>query len=72
MMRALLVVLLLAAAPGAFAAEAIATFAGGSFWCSESDFEHVPGVSAAVSGYTGGHTKNPTYEESSSGTTGHA
>ena len=71
-MRALLAVLLLTAAPGAFAAEAIATFAGGCFWCTESDFEHVPGVSAAVSGYTGGHTKNPTYEESSSGGTGHA
>ena len=51
---------------------ATAYFAGGCFWCMESDFEHLPGVIEAVSGYTGGTTKNPTYEESSSGTTGHA
>ena len=49
-----------------------ATFAGGCFWCTESDFESVPGVIGATSGYTGGTTANPTYEESSSGTTGHA
>jgi peptide-methionine (S)-S-oxide reductase len=51
---------------------AVATFAGGCFWCMESDFEKLPGVIGAVSGYTGGHTVNPTYEDSSSGTTGHA
>jgi peptide methionine sulfoxide reductase msrA/msrB len=39
-----------------------ATFAGGCFWCVESDFEKVPGVEKAVSGYTGGSTENPTYE----------
>jgi methionine-S-sulfoxide reductase len=39
----------------------IATFAGGCFWCVEKDFEHVKGVSHAVSGYTGGQLKNPTY-----------
>lgn len=48
-----------------------AVFAGGCFWCTESDFEKVPGVIDAISGYTGGHVKNPTYEETSSGTTGH-
>ena len=69
---ALLAGLMLGAAASASAAEAIATFAGGCFWCTESDFEKVPGVSSAVSGYTGGHTKNPTYEQSSSGGTGHA
>jgi peptide-methionine (S)-S-oxide reductase len=50
----------------------IGTFAGGCFWCMESDFESVPGVISVTSGYTGGTTVNPTYEESSSGTTGHA
>ncbi len=50
---------------------AVATFAGGCFWCVESDFEEVPGVVEAISGYTGGETPNPTYEQVSSGTTGH-
>jgi len=49
----------------------IATFAGGCFWCTESDFEKVPGVLKVVSGYTGGKKENPTYEEVSSGRTGH-
>jgi len=48
-----------------------ATFAGGCFWCTEADFEKVPGVVKVISGYTGGHKGNPTYEEVSSGTTGH-
>ena len=48
-----------------------ATFAGGCFWCVESDFEKVSGVVKVISGYTGGHTENPTYEEVSSGKTGH-
>ncbi|MEN3203452.1 MAG: peptide-methionine (S)-S-oxide reductase MsrA [Atribacterota bacterium] len=48
-----------------------ATFAGGCFWCIESVFEKVPGVIEVVSGYTGGHKENPTYEEVCSGTTGH-
>lgn len=49
-----------------------ATFAGGCFWCTESDFEKVEGVVEVVSGYTGGHTENPGYDDVSSGTTGHA
>jgi peptide methionine sulfoxide reductase msrA/msrB len=49
-----------------------ATFAGGCFWCVESDFEKVDGVVEAVSGYTGGQESNPTYKEVSAGGTGHA
>lgn len=48
-----------------------ATFAGGCFWCVESDFEKVEGVIRVVSGYTGGEEKNPAYEEVCSGETGH-
>ena len=48
-----------------------ATFAGGCFWCTEADFEKLDGVMEAISGYTGGQTENPTYEEVSSGSTGH-
>lgn len=48
-----------------------ATFAGGCFWCVESDFKKYDGVIEAVSGYTGGHKGNPTYEEVSSGLSGH-
>ncbi len=49
----------------------IATFAGGCFWCTESGFEKLPGVTNAVSGYTGGHVDNPEYKQVSAGTTGH-
>lgn len=48
-----------------------ATFAGGCFWCTESDFEKIDGVTEVVSGYTGGPEKNPTYHEVSAGRTGH-
>ena len=50
----------------------MATFAGGCFWCVESDFDHVPGVISTTSGYTGGHVENPTYHQVSAGGTGHA
>jgi methionine-S-sulfoxide reductase len=48
-----------------------AVFAGGCFWCTESDFEKVPGVVAVVSGFSGGTLRNPTYEQVSAGGTGH-
>lgn len=48
-----------------------ATFAGGCFWCLEDAFERLEGVIEAISGYTGGHKENPTYEKVCSGTTGH-
>ena len=48
-----------------------AILAGGCFWCTEADFEKVPGVQSAVSGYTGGTTARPTYEQVSAGGTGH-
>jgi peptide-methionine (S)-S-oxide reductase len=49
-----------------------AIFAGGCFWCVESDFEKVPGVISVTSGYTGGTVANPSYEQVSSKSTGHA
>jgi peptide-methionine (S)-S-oxide reductase len=60
-----------AAAP---AAEGLASaiFASGCFWCTEADFDKVSGVVSTTSGYTGGRQPNPTYEEVSSGRTGHA
>lgn len=59
-----------ASAPAAKLAKA--TFAGGCFWCVETAFEGLPGVSAVISGYTDGARRNPTYHEVSSGGTGHA
>ena len=53
-------------------ATAKATFAGGCFWCMEEAFDKVPGVIATTSGYMGGQTKNPTYEQVSTGRSGHA
>ena len=52
--------------------QAIATFAGGCFWCMEGPFDELDGVLSTTSGYTGGQTVNPTYEEVSAGGTGHA
>lgn len=79
--RLLISIILLVALPlSGFAAEpsqaktgtvATAIFAGGCFWCTESDFEKLPGVLGAESGYTGGKKLNPTYEQVSSGSTGH-
>jgi peptide-methionine (S)-S-oxide reductase len=54
------------------AATAKAIFAGGCFWCVESDFDKVPGVLSTTSGYTGGKTAKPTYEQVSKNVTGHA
>jgi methionine-S-sulfoxide reductase len=53
------------------AGQAAATFAGGCFWCTEADFEKLPGVIKAQSGYSGGDESNPTYEQVASGATGH-
>lgn len=68
-----LAALLLIAVPTPGSAQtAKATFAGGCFWCMEPPFDELDGVISTTSGYIGGKTKNPTYEQVSSGTTGHA
>jgi peptide-methionine (S)-S-oxide reductase len=66
--------LFLGTAPDSNAAEdglEVAIFAGGCFWCVESDFDKVPGVVRTVSGYTGGALPDPTYKQVSAGGTGH-
>lgn len=63
---------LLGQALPAAAATAVATFAGGCFWCMEGPFDRLEGVLSTTSGYTGGKTDNPTYGDVSSGATGHA
>lgn len=68
---AALVVTLAAAGTAPAAPLEKATFAGGCFWCTESDFEKVAGVVSAVSGYTGGTVPSPSYEQVSEGGTGH-
>ena len=55
----------------AFAETAVATFAGGCFWCMEPPYDKLDGVISTTSGYTGGHLDNPTYKQVSSGKTGH-
>jgi peptide-methionine (S)-S-oxide reductase len=55
----------------AFAANDVAVFAGGCFWCMEGPFDKLDGVISSTSGYTGGHTENPNYKDTSSGKTGH-
>jgi peptide-methionine (S)-S-oxide reductase len=49
-----------------------AVVGGGCFWCMDAVFEHVPGVKSIICGYAGGHTRNPSYQEVCTGTTGHA
>ena len=79
MRRSLMSLLLALSLPAAFAAttvnvppgHAVATFAGGCFWCMEPPYDKLPGVVATISGYTGGRKVNPTYQEVSSGSTGH-
>jgi peptide-methionine (S)-S-oxide reductase len=84
-MRTLLIIAVLAGAGGFRVAKAqapatpsadrrllTATFAGGCFWCMEEAFEKVEGVVSVTSGYTGGTVANPSYEQVSSGATGHA
>jgi peptide-methionine (S)-S-oxide reductase len=76
MPRTLLAILALACTTAVVSAEdaelAVATFAGGCFWCMEPPFDELPGVASTTSGYMGGRTANPTYEQVSSGTSGHA
>lgn len=69
---ALFALLFTAVAPAALAQEkAQAVFAGGCFWCMESDMGHIPGVISVESGYTGGKEKNPTYRQVAMHQTGH-
>jgi peptide-methionine (S)-S-oxide reductase len=68
---ALALALGLALSGSAFAETRNAIFASGCFWCTQADFLKVPGVTAVVSGYTGGMTVNPTYREVTAGKTGH-
>jgi peptide-methionine (S)-S-oxide reductase len=58
--------------PPAAPSRARAVFAGGCFWCMEAPFDTLPGVLSTTSGFAGGTARNPTYEQVSSGTTGHA
>ncbi|GGE90858.1 peptide methionine sulfoxide reductase MsrA 2 [Stappia taiwanensis] len=67
----LLPLLLVSGAPARAQTTETAIFAGGCFWCVESDFDRIPGVLETVSGYTGGSLANPTYEQVSAGGTGH-
>jgi peptide-methionine (S)-S-oxide reductase len=73
--RTFIAACLFAAALGSASAQApktaTAIFAGGCFWCTEADFDKVPGVISTTSGYLNGKTKNPTYKEVSAGGSGH-
>jgi peptide-methionine (S)-S-oxide reductase len=61
----------MAAVPEAGPGQAVAVFAGGCFWCLETDFDHLDGVVHTTSGYAGGHTEHPTYDDVNTETTGH-
>lgn len=61
-----------AATPAGSGKTETAVLGGGCFWCIEAVFQRLPGVTKVVSGYTGGHVKNPTYKQVCTGTTGHA
>ena len=67
----MVIFLLLAVMPLRAEQTEMAIFAAGCFWCTESDFDKVPGVVSTTSGYIGGHQKNPTYRQVSAGGTGH-
>ena len=71
MSRIILAVVLYSFQIVSFAANDVAIFAGGCFWCMEGPFDKLDGVVSSTSGYSGGHTENPTYKSSSTGTTGH-
>jgi len=77
-MKRLLILLTLAlvgsaqAGPAVPAGHAVATFAGGCFWCMEPPYDKLPGVTATISGYMGGRTVNPSYQDVTTGMTGHA
>jgi len=71
MSRFILAVLLYSISFASYAKNDLAIFAGGCFWCMEGPFDKLDGVISSTSGYTGGHTENPTYKSSSTGTTGH-
>lgn len=71
MMRVLIFLMLLVSSMPAFAAQTSAVFAGGCFWCTESDYEKLEGVTEVISGYTGGDQPNPSYRQVASGNTAH-
>lgn len=71
MLRCILAILLTLSAAMAHAETKVAVFAGGCFWCMEPPYDKLDGVISTISGYTGGHTENPTYKQTSTGTTGH-
>ena len=71
MSRLIFAILLCTLQVNAFAENKTAVFAGGCFWCMEKPYDKVDGVISTISGYTGGHTENPTYQQTSTGTTGH-
>jgi peptide-methionine (S)-S-oxide reductase len=71
MSRILFVLILFGVHVSSYAENETAVFAGGCFWCMEKPYDKIEGVVSTISGYTGGHTDNPTYKSTSTGTTGH-